>query len=74
MLRLFLILMLLFPYNSLAQSAVDILNKGSILQMTKDGRYDVVYKKQLYICHIAFTNESKNFYEIKCRTAIEKKE
>ena len=74
MLRLFLILMLLFPYNSLAQSAVDILNKGSILQMTKDGRYDVVYKKQLYICYIVFTNESKEFYEIKCRTVKEKNE
>ena len=74
MLRLVLILMLLlFPFNSLAQSAVDILNKGSILQITKDGSYDVVYKKQLYICHITFINESKNFYEIKCRTAIEKK-
>ena len=74
MLRLFLILMLLFRYNSLAQSAVDILNKGSILQMTKDGRYDVVYKKQLYICYIVFTNESKEFYEIKCRTVKEKNE
>jgi len=59
--------MLLLPYNSFAQSAVDILNKGSILQMTKDGHYQVVYKKQLYFCHIVFTNESKNFYEIKCR-------
>ena len=66
--------MLFFPYNSLAQSAVDILNKGSILQMTKDGRYDVVYKKQLYICYIVFTNESKEFYEIKCRTVKEKNE
>ena len=66
--------MLFFPYNSLAQSAVDILNKGSILQMTKDGRYDVFYKKQLYICHIAFTNKSKKFYKIKCRTVIEEKE
>ena len=74
MLRLILILILLFPYNSLAQSAVDILNKGNILQITKDGLYDVVYKKQLYICNIAFTNESKNFYEIRCRTVIEKKE
>ena len=61
MLRLILILILLFPYNSLAQSAVDILNKGSILQMTKDGRYDVVYKKQLYICHIALRMNQKIF-------------
>ena len=67
MLRIVFILMLLLPYNSFAQSAVDILNKGSILQMTKDGHYQVVYKKQLYFCHIVFTNESKNFYEIKCR-------
>ena len=74
MLRLLFILMLLLPYNSFAQSAVDILNKGSILQMTKDGDYHVVYKKQLYFCHIVFTNESKNFYQIKCRTVIEKKE
>ena len=67
MLRIVFIIMLLLPYNSFAQSAVDILNKGSILQMTKDGHYQVVYKKQLYFCHIVFTNESKNFYEIKCR-------
>ncbi len=74
MFRLVFILILLLPYYSFAQSAVDILNKGSILQMTKDGHYHVIYKKQLYFCHIVFTNESKNFYEIKCRTIIDKKE
>ena len=74
MLRLVFILMLLFPYNAFAQSAADIFNKGSILKVTKDGDYHVVYKKQLYFCHIVFTNESKNFYEIECRTVIRKNE
>ena len=74
MIRLVLILVLLFPYNSLAQSAADILNKGNILQITKDGSYNVVYKKQLYYCHIVFTDETKTFYDINCKTVIEKKE